>query len=315
MRPNHRAGALPVYVKVADVKSFTGLLDLVAIPGVYSPRQSVLSGVREFERLIEILRFRDRQHGPKDFFLKNAGARRDIGNDGRLDEVAVAFNRSAATHQPAFGPAYLDVVENRTLRAFIDHRAHVAAGIVRRPHHDLRHALLQLFEKLVVNRLIHDRARAGRAFLPLIAVGGNDHAFHGALQIRLAIDNDRVLSAHLGDDALDPDLALLGLRRELIDAQADVARTGERYEPRLGMLDQRVAHRRSAARAQRKTLLRKTCFEEHLHELGGNSRRIARRFQHYRIARHQGRGGHARQDGEWKIPRRDNHAGAERHVN
>ena len=57
----------------------------------------------------------------------------------------------------------------------------------------------------------------------------------------------RVLAAHLGDDALDPDLPGLHLGRELVDAEADLARAGERDEARLGMAHQGVADRAAAA--------------------------------------------------------------------
>ena len=45
--------------------------------------------------------------------------------------------------------------------------------------------------------------RAGRAFLPLVAERAVDHAVHRLVEVGVVVDDDRVLAAHLGDDALD----------------------------------------------------------------------------------------------------------------
>ena len=55
-------------------------------------------------------------------------------------------------------------------------------------------------------------------------------------------------------------------------------------------------------------------LEQHLGELGGDGRGLARRLDHDGIAGDQRRHGHARQNGEREIPWRNHHAHAEREV-
>ena len=86
----------------------------------------------------------------------------------------------------------------------------------------------------------------------------------GRIDIDFAVDDDRVLAAHLGDDALDPDLSLLRLRCEFVDPQPDVARSGEGDESCLRMRDHHVADLRAAADHQREALRGKARFEQAL---------------------------------------------------
>src|SRR5215204_7440623 len=72
-----------------------------------------------------------------------------------------------------------------------------------------------------------DGARAGRTFLPLKAEGGGDDTGRGLVNIHAGIDDDGVLAAHLGHDALDPALTSLMPGGALVDAQADLLRTGK----------------------------------------------------------------------------------------
>src|SRR6185295_6320153 len=98
--------------------------------------------------------------------------------------------------------------------------------------------------------LIDDGTRACRTLLTLVAISGLHYARDSAVDVGFAVDNDGVLAAHFCHHPLDPDLPLAGFCGELVDAQTDVARSGERDEARLGMLDQKIAHDGSAARAQ-----------------------------------------------------------------
>ena len=75
---------------------------------------------------------------------------------------------------------------------------------------DLSNARLELLDELVVDLLVDDRARTRRALLPLEAERGNRDAFDRSVDVGIRGDDDRILAAHLGDDALDP--LLSGLR-------------------------------------------------------------------------------------------------------
>ena len=77
---------------------------------------------------------------------------------------------------------------------------------------DALDARFQHLEKLVVDALIHDGARAGRALLALEAESRRGYAFDGGVDIGVGIDDDGVFAAHFEDGALDPELARLLLR-------------------------------------------------------------------------------------------------------
>ena len=62
-------------------------------------------------------------------------------------------------------------------------------------------------------------------------------AFDGGVDVGVGRDDDRILAAHLRDDALDPLLARLRLGGELVDAQTDLLRTGERNEANHAVRD------------------------------------------------------------------------------
>src|SRR5207248_7963595 len=87
---------------------------------------------------------------------------------------------------------------------------------------------------------------------------GNGHSFHRLVEVGIRIDNDRVLAAHFGDDALDPDLSRLMPGGQLVNPQPDVARAREGDEACLRMLDEQIANRRSAPRQQRERALRES---------------------------------------------------------
>src|SRR4029077_268854 len=129
--------------------------------------------------------------------------------------------------------------------------------------------------------LIHDGARTGGALLSLVAEGRNSDALDGFVQVGIGIDNDGVFAAHFGDHALDPDLAGLMLRSQLVDAQSYVARTGEGDEAGLGMLDQEVADGGAAAGKEAERSLRESGLEQHFGELGRDGRSLARRLEDY----------------------------------
>ena len=75
------------------------------------------------------------------------------------------------------------------------------------PTCDLLDAGFELLEELVVDALVDDGARAGRALLALESECGLRDAFDGGVDVGVGVDDDGVFAAHLEDGALDPDLA------------------------------------------------------------------------------------------------------------
>ena len=178
---------------------------------------------------------------------------------------------------------------------------------------DLRDALLDAFEEGVVDGVFDDSARAGGAFLAVESEGRSHDPFDGSIDVRIRADDDRVLAAHLEDGALDPDLALLRFRGALVNFEADGFRAGEGDEACLRVFDQRAPHGR-AALAQVHDAGRHAGLFEYIEEARGDGGCVGGGLKDDGVAAHDGRGGHAGHDGEGKIPRRDDRADAERHV-
>src|SRR5208337_604511 len=82
-----------------------------------------------FEGVVEIARLDYDQHWAEDFFLFQLRLRGDVGNHGRLNEVA-AFGTSLSVARAAGDEASIffadfDVAENVVHRTFIDDGSHV----------------------------------------------------------------------------------------------------------------------------------------------------------------------------------------------
>ena len=117
MHVNHRAGALAIQIKIADVELSAGLLEPRALAAEHRPSQPVLSVVSNVERRVKVSRAKRREHGTEDFFLRYARHRINFANHGRLDEPSALplIQRVAASQQFALSLSDLDVVQNRTV--------------------------------------------------------------------------------------------------------------------------------------------------------------------------------------------------------
>src|SRR5277367_5331619 len=107
-----------------------------------------------------------------------------------------------------------------------------------------------------------DGAGAGGTLLALIAERRSEHTVDGRIEIYFPVDNDRVLAAHFGDDALDPELAGVMLGSQLVDAQTHVARTGEGDKTRLGMRHEGIADFRAGASEEAERLRREAGLKQ-----------------------------------------------------
>src|SRR3984957_10303097 len=313
MRAHHGAGALAVDVQVTDMELLNGAIDLVTRLGIDGARQAELGVVRDFECLIEATGLNHREHRSEDFFLLEFGFCRNVGNHRGTDKVAFAGRAVAARDQAAVFFALFDVSEDRLHRAFVDDGAHVGVfgGIA---DLNLLDADFELLQEFVVDALVHDGARAGRALLTLEAKCGLRHAFARRVNVRVGIDNDRVFAAHLENRALDPDLSRSLRRCDFVDVQADFARASEGDEARLGMRHDGVSKAGSGARTEIHHALGHARFFEQLDELRGDGGRIARRLEDDGVATHDRYQRHASHDGARKIPRRNHGAYAQRNV-
>ena len=143
--------------------------------------------------------------------------------------------------------------------------------------------------------------------------GAVNDGHHRLVEVGIVVDDDRVLAAELGDDPRDhPAAAALRHRRGrgAIDSQADTPRAGEHHEARGGMGDQRRAHVLAPAGEELEGRRRDTSLEEHLVEAEAGQRRLLGRLHDDGVAGDQRRGGHAGEDRQRKVPRRDHDAHA-----
>src|SRR5277367_4894333 len=251
MGADHGAGALAVDVEVADVEFADGTIDLVLRTGVDRAGQAELGVVCNLECVIEVLRLDYGQYRAKDFFLLKLRLGFDVGNDRGLDEIAFAsiLGQTTAGDQAPVFLAVLDIFEDRLHGAFVDHRAHVRIlGWI--ADCDLLHARLKLLQKLIVDALVNNGARAGRTLLALEAERGLGNTLDGSIKITVGVDDDRVFPTHFEDGALDPELSGNFVGSTFVNVEADFARSGKGDVTRFRMRDHSIAKGCARARAE-----------------------------------------------------------------
>src|SRR5687767_8290543 len=92
--------------------------------------------------------------------------------------------------------------------ALVDERRHERERSVGRTDHEARNCLGEPGAKRLQRRTDDNDAAAGAALLSRIAECGLDDARDGFVEVRVVVDHDRVLAAHLEDDLLHVALAL-----------------------------------------------------------------------------------------------------------
>src|SRR5262249_44159875 len=142
-----------------------------------------------------------REDRTEDLLAEDRHLRRDVGEDGRLEEIAFARSdvgaRTARNERGAFLLRHLDVaeivVELFLRRDGAEPRARVegiAAG------HLLR-ARRYLLDELVLDGLVDEQPRSGGAHFPLAVEDARRRAAHRGLEIRVRKNNVRRLAAEL----------------------------------------------------------------------------------------------------------------------
>src|SRR5208283_2227340 len=129
MAADQGAGAFAVEVQVADEEALLGGVDPGRVAGVDGAGEAVLGIVGELQRVVEITGAGHGQDGSEDLLLEEARFRVDVGDEGGLNEIAVAGSGSAAGEQAPLVLPDLDVVEDRTAGTLVDHRTHVVARV------------------------------------------------------------------------------------------------------------------------------------------------------------------------------------------
>src|SRR6476646_4582867 len=175
-------------------------------------RQSVRRVVRLLDRLLGRAERQHAQHRAEDLLLGDPVALRDIREHGRREPVALL--RQLARRLVDLRAFFLARLDERRdaieLLARVD-RTDVGVLVERIADAQRRHALLQLLDRGLVDRLLHEQARAGAAHVALVEVDAVDDPFDRLIErgvveedVRgLAPELERQLLASAGDAALD----------------------------------------------------------------------------------------------------------------
>src|SRR4030095_1739747 len=103
MHTHKLACALAIQIQIADVKLIARPVQFLFIRTVDCACQSKLSIVRDFQSIVIIVCFYNREHRTEYFFLFDRGSRLYVGNYRRLDEVALlAVWASTPQHAAGF---------------------------------------------------------------------------------------------------------------------------------------------------------------------------------------------------------------------
>src|SRR5262249_3396622 len=109
---------------------------------------------------------------------------------------------------------------------------------------------------------------------PLETEGRGHDPLRGLLEIRRLVDQNEVLTSHLEDRPLDPDLAGPDLAGLLADPDSDIAGAGESDDAGFRMLAERGTDNRAALGHEVQNARRHTRFDGRLVEHRRDSRRI-----------------------------------------
>ena len=166
----------------------------------------------------------------------------------------------------------------------------------------------------VVDFFRDDGARAGRALLPLIAKRRLPGTLHGCVDVGFVVHHDGVLAAHFQNGTLDPDLTGRRLGGQLADAQADFLRSGEADVAGLRVLHHHVANDAARTSDEVDGFLGDTGFKKNIDKFCGDGWGIGGRLHDNGVAGYKRRRDDAGHDGAGEIPRRNDHADAERNI-
>ncbi len=235
----------------------------------------------------------------------------DVGRDEIAAAGPAALGRLDDDGQRRLALALLDVALDLDHRVGADDRADADVGVLGRPDREAAGRLDEPAHEVVVGRLEHDHPRGGRALLPRVVEGRDDDLADGHIEIGVRVDDDRVLAAHLGDDLLD---AVGGgvLGRLADDAQPDIHGAGEGDEVHARVTHEEVADLAAGAGEEVDRPRRCAGRLEEARHLRGDHGRGAGRLDDHRVAGDQRRAGHAGEDRERKVPRRDDECDAAR---
>ena len=255
--------------------------------------------------MLEIGRRHDRKHGAEDLLGRDAAARPVDDDDGRADVPAAVRHVVARVHDVALDARDVAVAAHAPPRVLVDERPDYGVERAWVPEWQQRRRADEPLEERVEHGREHDHARGGGAFLPRVRERARDDRRHGLVEVGVAVDDDGVLAAHLGHDALHLPLSCMVRGAALDDRETDRLRPGERHERDVRMIDKRGTDLLADSGKEGERARRHTGGVQHLDEPVPDAGRLLRGLEHDAVPGDERRRHHAGRDRERKVPRRD----------
>ena len=240
--------------------------------------------------------------GPKISSLSTGeSAGRSAASVGVANQPRSGTSRACAAIRPVL-LRLGGVAGDALLRLLLDHRRHVDLEL--RGLADVQHLdrAREPVDQRVVDRLVREHARRGRALLAREHERARDHRGHDVVEVGVGVDDHRVLAAHLGHHALEVTLALGHLGRRADDLQPDLAGAGEGDRVHARVPDERGADV-ALARQQRERVRRHAGLAQRADQQRRAARRLLGRLEDHRVAGGQPGGDHAERDRDREVPR------------
>ncbi|MCY1172772.1 hypothetical protein D9M73_129160 [compost metagenome] len=206
----------------------------------------------------------------------------------------------------AFVFGQLQVMEVLFQLSGFSHRADLRALLQGMTDLQLTHARHQRFDETVMDAVADDQSRRGRALLPGAEEGAVQRAFHGDVEVGVIEHHQGVLAAHF--QLATHQVAGGGDR----DAATGLQGAGEGHRIDVGGLDQAFADHSAAAHDQVEGAGGQGLTADDFSQGPSAGRHQVCRFEHYGVAKGQGRGNLPRGGGHGEIPRRDDADHADR---
>ena len=271
MTADYGAGAGAVNVNVSGANLRLGPFDVGRTAREKSGSQREFSAICDLERFGEIAHFDHTEHRSENLFAGNLVLWADIGKDRRRNEKSFFRNISALEGETRFLFTALDVSENIFMRLAVDHWADSDSRIFWISNAKAGRSIEQALNRARINFVQNNQTRTSGTFLSLIAERGINRIDDRFVEVRVRIDNDRILAAHLADDVFELALAISRFARAFKNSQTDFARTGERDKIDILVVDQMRAHDRTFARQIVQDTRRNAGLFENFHQHGAEN--------------------------------------------
>ncbi|MNZ78193.1 hypothetical protein D3C78_967580 [compost metagenome] len=166
--------------------------------------QAVLGGVGQRNDFFVAVEAHQRRHRAEDFFFQQLHARADIGQHGRLEEVATQHMGLTAEYPfSAFADSVVDQAANFGHCFVADQRTDLRAFGAAMANAQLAHAFDEALAELRIDAVMDIEAVDAHAGLASVTVFGHQRAFDSRIDVGVVEHNERCIAAQFQADFLD----------------------------------------------------------------------------------------------------------------